>query len=453
ALLVHEDRYLEEFSIRHTSTFADDGLSSFVAEEVLHIITADRLAEQCRSKGQYFRQQLEALQQEFPSVIQEVRGKGLMLGLAFKPQASSPSNFFRMISASEYFGYLLAGHLLQEHRIRIMPTLSNPNTLRIQPSAYIQPAQMDEVITALRQVCQLIENADAGNFIRFLIGEKAGSTGKSERNDPLAANLQAPNLKKVAFLGHLIRAENMKLWDVTFSPWSNAELEQLIDRVGPFLEPMVFDQVQVQDALGNRIHLKFIGLFLDARLIERAYRSRDYSWILDKIQQAVHLAEQEHCEVLGLGASTSILSNNGKRLQADKIRLTTGNALTVGAGLQAARQSIEQLGMRLATCKVGIIGAKGNIGTLYTNYFAQKSAALVLVLRETCDPTLQNWIAQLQSENPQLQLEATTDLCALQNCDILIAASNSNHPILHSRHLSERNKILIDIAVPSDVDD
>lgn len=451
ALLINDRRFVNEFSILNTSTFADDGFSAAIAKRVLEIISEENLAEKCARKGSYFYEELLKIQNDFPEVIKEVRGRGLMLGIEFKKQQASSSNLLRILSDTEYFGYAIAGYLLNEHKVRVMPTLSSPNTIRIQPSAYITKPQVHGFLSGLRSVCEIISKADAGSFLGFL-GSRKPDKITDYRSSNIFKHESPAGKKKVAFLGHFISANDLTLWDHSFENWSVCELEKLISRTAKFLDPVIFDQVNVETPEGDSVHLNFIGMFLDSREIEKAYRSRNFQWIVKKIQHAANLAEKAGCQVLGLGGFTSILTNNGKRLKTKKLKATTGNSLTVGMGIEAIRHAAEHLNVEIKNSEIAIIGSGGNIANTYAEILSTLVKKMILIPRVLPNPAVEQLKHKLLQNNPSLMVKITDRIEAINSCEIVISSSNSSQPVIFPEHLSGKNKIICDIAVPPDVD-
>ncbi|MEJ2682214.1 MAG: ornithine--oxo-acid transaminase [Gammaproteobacteria bacterium] len=68
----------------HGSTFGGNPLACAVARAALRVLAEEKLIENAAVTGQYFYQQLQALQHH---LIQEVRGRGLMLAVELKPEA------------------------------------------------------------------------------------------------------------------------------------------------------------------------------------------------------------------------------------------------------------------------------------------------------------------------------------------------------------------------------
>ena len=64
----------------HASTFGGNPLACAAAVATIEVIEQENLLKNALEMGQYIREKLGQLQQKYP-VIEEVRGKGLMLGI------------------------------------------------------------------------------------------------------------------------------------------------------------------------------------------------------------------------------------------------------------------------------------------------------------------------------------------------------------------------------------
>ncbi|WP_433722802.1 aspartate aminotransferase family protein [Nocardia sp. CA-129566] len=161
-LLVRESRYQRDFEMMHSSTFAKDSFSCLIAEKVLTILEANdgEVYRTVARRGTELLNALHALQAEFPTVIAEVRGRGLMAGLEFVNQAESPSRVLRELDGGGFFGYYVSGFLLREYNIRTFPTSSAVYTLRFEPSVHLDTSEINRLVTALREVCREIRDAD-----------------------------------------------------------------------------------------------------------------------------------------------------------------------------------------------------------------------------------------------------------------------------------------------------
>jgi acetylornithine/N-succinyldiaminopimelate aminotransferase len=72
----------------HASTFGGNPLGCAVALKVLEIMERDQLADNAREIGGFMTAELQRLIRKFPSVLKEVRGYGLMIGLEFRADAA-----------------------------------------------------------------------------------------------------------------------------------------------------------------------------------------------------------------------------------------------------------------------------------------------------------------------------------------------------------------------------
>lgn len=141
----------------HTSTFGGNSRAAAVGIAALEVIIREEFSRQAEEKGEYLLAKLQELQGEFP-FIKEVRGRGLMIGIEFMPPGKSLLNSLTGGSmekmAAEYTGALVAGELLNQHRIITAYTLNNPNVIRLEPPLTVSFAQLDKLVAALREVLQ-----------------------------------------------------------------------------------------------------------------------------------------------------------------------------------------------------------------------------------------------------------------------------------------------------------
>ncbi|ANZ41985.1 class III aminotransferase [Lentzea guizhouensis] len=167
-LLVRESRYRPEFELLHSSTFAKDGFSTLIAQKTLEVMERDDVYRLAEERGAKIVAVLEALRSEFPEVVKDVRGRGLLLGLELHNQAASSSQTIAGAQAGGVFGYLVSGFLLHRHQVRVLPTGSAPNTLRLQPSVYVTDAQIIQLELGLRAMCAAVRDADEATLLSFL---------------------------------------------------------------------------------------------------------------------------------------------------------------------------------------------------------------------------------------------------------------------------------------------
>ncbi|UQA90614.1 aspartate aminotransferase family protein [Streptomyces halobius] len=165
-VLINEHRYQKEFEMMHTSTFGRDGFSSLVAVKVVQMLEAEdgKAYQLAAERGAKARAMMEAIKADYPDVVKDVRGKGLMLGFEIHKQSGSASPEIREATEHEALSYIIGGHLLRKHRVRIFSTASSDETLRFEPSIYLSDEEIAQVDVAFRDVCQILQDQDASRF-------------------------------------------------------------------------------------------------------------------------------------------------------------------------------------------------------------------------------------------------------------------------------------------------
>ena len=131
----------------HTSTFGGNPLACAAALAALDVIEQEGIVERCRVLGDALLARAQAIAAEFPNVIVEARGKGLLVGV-------------EMVD-SDLGGLVIAA--LAQRGVLCAYTLNNPKVLRFEPPALITEEQMDTVMQALHesvaQALAIIEEA------------------------------------------------------------------------------------------------------------------------------------------------------------------------------------------------------------------------------------------------------------------------------------------------------
>jgi len=123
----------------HTSTFGGNPLACIAAIATIKVLQEEKLVEKSAETGAYFLTKLQALQQAFPDVIQEVRGKGLMIGIEL---------------TKEGIGGLLMSELINKG-VLVAYTLNNPKVIRIEPPLIITQELVDIVLKALADAIEM----------------------------------------------------------------------------------------------------------------------------------------------------------------------------------------------------------------------------------------------------------------------------------------------------------
>ncbi|MBI4615710.1 MAG: aminotransferase class III-fold pyridoxal phosphate-dependent enzyme [Planctomycetes bacterium] len=430
ALLVDEERYREEFGTLHTSTFAEDEISSRVALAALDRIAGDGGAtlDAVKARGERLISGLLRLRQKYPHLIVDVRGRGLMIGIEFARCDDSDSPTIRVLSSQGHLAFVVAGYLLHAAGIRVLPTLSRPETIRIQPSARISEEMIDQFLDGMERVCRVLDLDRSDQLIRYLCVEdpaaappEPAGVGPVDETRPMPVQERAALVEKtlvvrrratrptradaipaysgrVSFLGHFIRPGHMRRWDPALSDFSDEELARYLDRTHRVLDPFVSETAVVESVTGEKVHLSFIGIPLTPDHMHRAFQEGDVRWVEEKILAGVRLARRLGSGLVGLGGYTSILTGQGTHISEDRLGITSGNAMTVAMGVEALKETAAEMGIDLAGSTLGAVGATGNICSLYAQMMAEEVPRIVLVGRPQMESRVRNVASEIYFE-------------------------------------------------------
>lgn len=117
-----------------SSTFGGNPLAAAAAIAAIQVTLEEDIPGQAARKGERFMKGLVPLAEMYPSLLREVRGRGLLIGLEF---------------TSDELGYRVAKELFRHH-ILVSGTLNNARVVRIEPPAVITEEEIDRVLHALQ---------------------------------------------------------------------------------------------------------------------------------------------------------------------------------------------------------------------------------------------------------------------------------------------------------------
>jgi putrescine aminotransferase len=140
---------LEKNPMVHTSTFGGNPLACSAALATLKFIAEENLCLKAQEQGAYLKRGLELLNREYPEIIAEVRGLGLMLGLELKDAG---------------FGGTLILEMSKRGLIGVY-TLNQPKVIRFEPPLTVSKAEIDQGLETVKQALDKVKQAFlGGNF-------------------------------------------------------------------------------------------------------------------------------------------------------------------------------------------------------------------------------------------------------------------------------------------------
>jgi acetylornithine/N-succinyldiaminopimelate aminotransferase len=123
---------------KHGSTYGGNPLACAVGCEVMNNVLEKGFLENVRIISEYFYQKMLGLVSEFPSVFEELRGSGLMLGLKTKIENISFTN--------------------EAYKQNLLLAPASDNVVRILPPLNITKKEVDCVVELLSKTAQRLEN-------------------------------------------------------------------------------------------------------------------------------------------------------------------------------------------------------------------------------------------------------------------------------------------------------
>ncbi|RON14944.1 aminotransferase class III-fold pyridoxal phosphate-dependent enzyme [Pseudomonas frederiksbergensis] len=401
--LIRSDIYDQDFGILHTSTFSEDDLSAAVALAFLKKLLAPSTLQDFDTKSQYISDGLKGLQQRHPQVIKEVRGAGLMFGIEFHG-LDEFSPFFRTAGKQGILSLIISSYLLNYHQIRVLAPLSTilkgnhgrkrSSVMRIQPPLCITEADCDRLFSALDEVCKIIEHQNEYLMVSHLLGHPASV---AERTVPLFFANKYP-IRLAGAQGHIDARTGFVLHpthvnyliDYFFTSfagytWDSEAFTQWWNRVSRFFDPALVQQ----DCVVSNDYIVQTSMLMVPYLPEYFKQAKGYQIkeVRNKIQDAVTMAKEIGDDnipvsVVGLGAYTSIYTDNGQSLRDYEVPITTGNSYTAALMVQAVIKAASEQGLDFQRTRVSVVGAAGNIGLASTVILSSVFGNMTIVGRD-----------------------------------------------------------------------
>ena len=466
ATLIDRSDYCEDFDVQTGATFSGDTLSCQVARKVLEIIDRDDIPGKAAELGIRLRQKLESVRQAFPEVVRNIFGRGAMLGI----ELGLPVGMNRLLREllCRQPGYFAASYLLHRHSVRILPTMSAPSILRVEPSAYLPIEAMDQLVNGLRDFCQRIESSDALGLMLHLTPEsstrsaqltaEADTCGKSESRASRRLTFRfsheppAPDARRVGFIFNPIYPTDELL--VEMPELLGMTIDQRMELAGrlQILRQLHPIGLFSKNLFGNRVWLCGIVLPAAPESLDAWNRHGDLRHIRLRLDEAFRLATERGCQTVVFGAQTSVVTANATSvLPPPGTQVSSGNTFTVAVLLSQLEAARRRIGIP-KTARLAIVGANGNIGSAIVRWFAQPdhwNGSILMTGRAGSLSRLATLQQELVSTGGNVQVQISDDKEDLRSCDVIIVAVSGDGIVLQSHHVDSDRPILIaDVSQP-----
>jgi acetylornithine/succinyldiaminopimelate/putrescine aminotransferase/predicted amino acid dehydrogenase len=506
---IRASRYADGFDMIQSSTFGEDDWSARIADTFVELLSENdqALLSRVGERGEALGQALRELHQAYPDIIRDVRGKGLLYGLELQDLSHSASILIKTMDYQEATGYLLSGCLLARWGIRVAPPASSGRVVRIEPSIQLTDANIQYLVSGLEILCLALRYQDTGYLLAHLLDDSQALKREPTDYRPGYSHLGiVPAVGeadvKVAFINHLISSEWIKEVDPSLAHLTDSQTALLLNRLSFDRRVAPFAPVRIRSRQGQSVDFILYPINATSQQIDEMMATNQLDTIRSAIDERLAMAREDGCRIAGLGMFTSIVTNNAKAVETSGIHLTTGNALTVAMAAEAIEASITE--HELSIKHAAVIGAAGNIGSVYSTLLAEYCTSLLLVgsgrmgsiqrvlktaelvyatvlnemaqhpeqqqgLVEVLRPYAEqnNWLqddflkqascgklvyAWFEQHLPEAArpIQVSENLDDLKQADLLVCAANSSEDFIQDQHL-KTNVLICDIAVPYNI--
>ena len=118
----------------HGSTFGGNPLAMSVGNAVLDNLFKKNFLKNVKQNGEYFAKHLKSLKNKYPTVISEVRGLGLLLGIKLK------------VNNVKFIDKLLEKNLLT--------VKASENVVRLLPPLNVKKNEINKALEIIEKVCK-----------------------------------------------------------------------------------------------------------------------------------------------------------------------------------------------------------------------------------------------------------------------------------------------------------
>ena len=117
----------------HGSTFGGNPLAMKIGSTVIDIISKKSFLKNVKKNSNYFHKKLNKLKEDFPKIIKEIRGRGLLIGLKLH---KDQTNFIKRLMKN-----------------KLLTIRAAENVIRILPPLNVSKNEIDKAIKILNKVC------------------------------------------------------------------------------------------------------------------------------------------------------------------------------------------------------------------------------------------------------------------------------------------------------------
>lgn len=211
--------------------------------------------------------------------------------------------------------------------------------------------------------------------------------------------------------------------------------------------PQLVETVQVTSRTGQTIE----GAYIDSVFVPEMLRR--FKTAKRKVLKAMELAQKRGINITALGGFTSIIFEDMNLLREERVsaveldwsRFTTGNTHTAWVICQQVVTNAPALGIDLATAKVAVVGASGDIGSAVCRWLQRQGVGELLLVARRPQPLVD--LQESLGEGRILSLEE-----ALPEADVVVWVASLPQSLQINTATLKRPCLMIDGGYPKNLD-
>jgi len=191
------------------------------------------------------------------------------------------------------------------------------------------------------------------------------------------------------------------------------------------------------------------GWFVAAPLLPSQMLEFPRDDVYARILAAIDVGVSLGARVAGLGAFTGVIGDGGVTIaERSPIPVTTGNSLTIAAGVRSLFRGADEMGIDAKTATAVVVGATGSIGAACVQLIAERVHTVICVARN--ETRLRALVATVQPKVP-CELRYSLDLqAALREADLVLTATSSTQDVIEPEALRP-GAVVCELSLPHDV--
>ena len=250
------------------------------------------------------------------------------------------------------------------------------------------------------------------------------------------------DLKKFCFVIHPTSLEDV----ARYEPGAAGKGLPLIRKILEWMPPYNACHVTGVRAPDGR---EIEGWFVAAPLLPEQMMELPREAVFARILGAIQIGADLGAQVAGLGAFSGIVGDGGVTIaERSPIPVTTGNSLTIAAGVQSLLRGAEAMGIDAARSTLAVVGATGSIGSACVELLAPHVGHVILVA-----PNLTRLAQFHASVKATLAAtsECTTDVHdAARRADLILTATSSTRELIEPEDL-RAGAVICELSLPHNI--